>query len=106
MIAGLKCQYAELLADIGFIQADLTARKMKRLAPRTGDGVLLATGERVNHKGGVGTSARVQGCNRPSSIYQYSSMATRLYGQISRLSSVAFVSQVSREISKQNNIQI
>ncbi|XP_068681408.1 putative ATP-dependent RNA helicase DHX57 isoform X2 [Montipora foliosa] len=48
MIASLKCQYAELLADIGFIQADLTARKMKRLAPRTGDGVLLATGEMMN----------------------------------------------------------
>ncbi|XP_068731445.1 putative ATP-dependent RNA helicase DHX57 [Montipora capricornis] len=48
MIASLKCQYAELLADIGFIQADLTARKMKRLAPKTGDGVLLATGEMMN----------------------------------------------------------
>ncbi|XP_015776859.1 PREDICTED: putative ATP-dependent RNA helicase DHX57 [Acropora digitifera] len=48
MIASLKCQYAELLAEIGFIQADLTARKMGRLAPRTGDGVLAATGEMVN----------------------------------------------------------
>lgn len=49
MIASLKCQYAELLADIGFIKADLTARKMGRLAPRTGDGVLAATGEMVSH---------------------------------------------------------
>ena len=42
--------------------------------------------------------------NRPSSIHQYSGMATKLYGQISRLRSVFFVSKVSREISKQNNI--
>ena len=56
MIASLKCQYAELLADIGFIQADLTARKMGRLAPRTGDGVLAATGEMVNHTGRVGNN--------------------------------------------------
>ena len=35
--------------------------------------------------------------NRPRSIDQYSGMATRLYGQISRLSSS------SRDISKQNN---
>lgn len=57
MIASLKCQYAELLADIGFIQADLTARKMGRLAPRTGDGVLAATGEMVNHAGRVGKNS-------------------------------------------------
>ena len=44
--------------------------------------------------------------NRPSSIYQYSGMATRLYGQISRFISVFFVSQVSMAISGQNNIQI
>ena len=48
MIASLKCQYAELLCDIGFIKADLTARKMGRLAPRTGDGVLAATGDVVS----------------------------------------------------------
>ena len=56
MIASLKCQYAELLAEIGFIQADLTARKMGRLAPRTGDGVLVATGEMVNHTGREGNN--------------------------------------------------
>lgn len=56
MIASLKCQYAELLAEIGFIQADLTARKMGRLAPRTGDGVLAATGEMVNHTGREGNN--------------------------------------------------
>ena len=47
--------------------------------------------------------------NVPSSIhvYQYSGMAMRLYGKISWLSSVFFVSQVSKEISsKQNSIQI
>ena len=43
---------------------------------------------------------------RPSSLYQYLGMAARLNGQISRFSSVFFVLQVSREISKQNNIQI
>ena len=48
MIASLKCQYAELLCDIGFIKDDLTARKMGRLAPRTGDGVLAATGDVVS----------------------------------------------------------
>lgn len=53
MIASLKCQYTELLADIGFIKADLTARKIGRLAPRTGDGVLAATGELVSYTGGV-----------------------------------------------------
>ncbi len=53
MIASLKCQYAELLSDIGFIKTDLTARKIGRLAPRTGDGVLAATGEEVRHWGGV-----------------------------------------------------
>ena len=58
MIASLKCQYAELLADIGFIQGDLTATKMGRLAPRTGDGVLAATGEMVNHTGRVGNNRR------------------------------------------------
>lgn len=52
MIASLKCQYAELLSDIGFIKADLTARKIGRLAPRTGDGVLAATGEEVLYLGG------------------------------------------------------
>lgn len=56
MIASLKCQYAELLVDIGFIQADLAARKMARLVPRTGDGVLTATGEMVNHTGRVGNN--------------------------------------------------
>lgn len=55
MIASLKCQYAELLSDIGFIKADLTARKMGRLVPRTGDGVLAATGEKVPYWGGVGS---------------------------------------------------
>lgn len=55
MIASLKCQYAELLSDIGFIKADLTARKIGRLAPRTGDGVLAATGEEVPYWGGVGS---------------------------------------------------
>lgn len=54
MIASLKCQYAELLSDIGFIKADLTARKIGRLAPRTGDGVLAATGEEVLYLGGGG----------------------------------------------------
>lgn len=54
MIASLKCQYAELLSDIGFIKTDLTARKIGRLAPRTGDGVLAATGEEVCHWGGDG----------------------------------------------------
>jgi len=58
MIASLKCQYAELLADIGFIKADLTARKMGRLAPRTGDGVLAATGEMVSHWGRVVSNAK------------------------------------------------
>jgi len=53
MIASLKCQYAELLSDIGFIKADLTARKIGRLVPRTGDGVLAATGEEVPYWGGV-----------------------------------------------------
>ena len=53
MVASLKCQYAELLSDIGFIKADLTARKIGRLAPRTGDGVLVATGEEVSNWGGV-----------------------------------------------------
>ena len=33
--------------------------------------------------------------NRPRLIYQYSGVAMRFYGQISRLSSVFFVSQVS-----------
>ncbi|KAK2567371.1 putative ATP-dependent RNA helicase DHX57 [Acropora cervicornis] len=60
MIASLKCQYAELLAEIGFIQADLTARKMGRLAPRTGDGVLAATGEMVNHTGRVNANSKNQ----------------------------------------------
>lgn len=55
MIASLKCQYAELLSDIGFIKADLTARKIGRLAPRTGDGVLAATGEEVLYLGGFGS---------------------------------------------------
>ena len=53
MIASLKCQYTELLADIGFIKADFTAKKVARLAPRTGDGVLAATGELVSYTGGV-----------------------------------------------------
>ena len=44
--------------------------------------------------------------NKPSPICQYSSMTTRLSGHISRISSFFFVSQVSREISKQKNIQI
>ena len=44
--------------------------------------------------------------HRPSSIYPYSRMATSLYGQVLQLSSVFFVSQVSRESSKQNNIQM
>ena len=56
MIASLKCQYAELLSDIGFIKADLTARKIGRLVPRTGDGVLAATGEEVLYWGGVAGS--------------------------------------------------
>ena len=55
MIASLKCQYAELLSDIGFIKADLTARKIGRLVPRTGDGVLAATGEEVPYWRGVGS---------------------------------------------------
>ena len=55
MIASLKCQYAELLSDIGFIKTDLTARKIGRLAPRTGDGVLAATGEEVPYWGEVGS---------------------------------------------------
>lgn len=55
MIASLKCQYAELLSDIGFIKADLTARKIGRLAPKTGDGVLDATGEEVPYWRGVGS---------------------------------------------------
>jgi len=54
MIASLKCQYAELLSDIGFIKADLTARKIGRLVPRTGDGVLAATGEEVLTGEGMG----------------------------------------------------
>lgn len=53
MIASLKCQYAELLSDIGFIRADLTTRQIGRLAPRTGDGVLAATGDEVCYWGGV-----------------------------------------------------
>ena len=55
MIASLKCQYAELLSDIGFIKTDLTARKIGRLASRTGDGVLAATGDEVPYWGGVGS---------------------------------------------------
>ena len=47
-----------------------------------------------------------EAANRPSSICKYSGVATRLYGQISLLSSIFFVSQVSRESSKQNNIRI
>ena len=53
MIASLKCQYAELLSDIGFIKADLTTRQIGRLAPRTGDGVLAATGDEVCHWSGL-----------------------------------------------------
>lgn len=55
MIASLKCQYAELLSDIGFIKTDLTARKIGRLVPRTGDGVLAATGEEVPYWRRVGS---------------------------------------------------
>lgn len=40
--------------------------------------------------------------HRPSKIYRYSGMTMRFYGKISRLSSVVFVSRVSREISKEN----
>ena len=72
MIASLKCQYAELLSDIGFIKADLTARKMGRLAPRTGDGVLAATGELVSHKGGLGS---VAGLNTRSRVGVFDEMS-------------------------------
>ncbi|XP_031550267.1 putative ATP-dependent RNA helicase DHX57 isoform X2 [Actinia tenebrosa] len=48
MIASLKCQFAELLADIGFLQTKMTSRQLERLSPRTGDGVLNGTGPVVN----------------------------------------------------------
>ena len=48
MIASLKCQYAELLSDIGFIKGDLTSRKVERMAAKTGDGVFTATGKEVS----------------------------------------------------------
>jgi hypothetical protein len=47
MIASLKCLFAELLADIGFIQTKMTSRQLERLSPRTGDGVLNGTGPLV-----------------------------------------------------------
>ena len=48
MIASLKCQFTELLSDIGFIKTNLTSRKMERMALGTGDGVRAATGEEVS----------------------------------------------------------
>ena len=39
-------------------------------------------------------------------MYQYSGMASRHHGQISRLSLIFFVSQVSTEISTKNDIPI
>ncbi|KAK3704919.1 hypothetical protein QZH41_016746 [Actinostola sp. cb2023] len=48
MIASLKCLFAELLADIGFLQTKMTSRQLERLSPRTGDGVLSGTGPAVN----------------------------------------------------------
>ena len=48
MITSLKQQFVELLSFIGFLPAGLSRSALLRLARDSGDGVLQATGPKVN----------------------------------------------------------